>query len=147
MAGRPHPIPSLYPSLPVHKNSDKTWGEGTWNCLHFLAAWADTPEKMTIVCIQIRFICENLPCKECTDHAVAYIRENPPEKSPDVFEWVWKFHNAVNARPEVNKPYFDYAKCRDRFFGGKIKDCMGCNGEPTKPIAPIGKILTQFNRQ
>lgn len=107
--------------------TNKGWGTGMWISLHLLAAWADTPDKIPIVCSQIRYICSRLPCPECVEHAKRYIMLNPPEKADDIFVYTWRFHNNVNAR--LGKPQLPYEKARDAYLNGRTPRCTGgCGG-------------------
>lgn len=41
---------------------------------------------------------EQLPCQSCQRHCHDYLTAHPPEREWNVFEWAFKFHNAVNKR-------------------------------------------------
>ena len=52
------------------------WGIGTWNVIHLLGVWADSPRKMELVCSQIRRICECLPNSEYILPTLTYINSS-----------------------------------------------------------------------
>jgi Erv1 / Alr family len=90
----------------------KVFGPGVWLTIHVMAAKANTQSKKECFCEFIRDITSSLPCEECRNHAVDYVKKFPPERyieeKEGIFRWSWIFHNAVNRMPTVNKPELDY---------------------------------------
>lgn len=90
----------------------RIWGPGVWFNIHTLALH----QTRDYFIKYIRFVIEKLPCGECSNHAISYVEQNPPEnyvgiKNDDgedisMFKWTWIFHNAVNTR--LGKKYIDY---------------------------------------
>jgi hypothetical protein len=89
----------------------KSWGTPTWIFFHTLAEHInpdfyihnrDTIKKFIVS------ICNNLPCPECTKHAVQYnkfrLTDTNVENKEKLKLYFYKFHNAVNMRK--NKPIF-----------------------------------------
>jgi hypothetical protein len=93
-------------------NVPKTaWGPRGWHWLHVTAinysqepTLHDARETFNRIW---RFVTQ-LPCVECRTHAVAYVREHPPnlKDTHALQSWVWRFHNAVNLR--LKKPVFPF---------------------------------------
>lgn len=124
-------------SIQDHKR--KTWGEGIWIAKHLDAVEANTPVKSSLFCGQFRHICMNLPCPECSKDALTYLQNNPPEKSPDVFIWLYEFHNHVNRK--LGKAEMPFVEARNLYYGGKIRICSGGCGESTQET----RIKSHFN--
>lgn len=96
-----------------HTISDSSYvGPGQWYCIHTSAQKLN--QKNFIDWLYI--ILDSIKCTICRDHALEYIKQNPIELYRDVknddgyivgmFQWTWKFHNAVNSR--LNKKILDY---------------------------------------
>jgi hypothetical protein len=94
-------------------------GPGIWYFLHAISYRAHTPESQADAVSLIRLACERFPCRNCREHATLYLDQHPPELSIGityningitmelgVFNWLWTFHNAVNAR--LAKPVLDW---------------------------------------
>jgi hypothetical protein len=75
-------------------------GPGTWSVLHTIAFNARTPAEQKACIKQIKIICQQFPCEKCREHAIMYLKAHPLTvgTSDSLFEWTWKFHNAVNLR-------------------------------------------------
>lgn len=82
------------------------WGEPFWNLFHVLAEKID--EKYfhnirTEILNVIYTICSNLPCPECTKHAVNYLNNinfNTIHTKEDLKVMLFNFHNNVNMRKQ-----------------------------------------------
>ena len=94
-------IISLYINL---KMSKKQWGTATWYLFHTLAEKLkpeyDNPTEIRALYSHIKKICQNLPCPDCTQHAIkvlSTVNENSVTSSKAVFiHFLWQFHNKVN---------------------------------------------------
>lgn len=91
----------------------KLWGPPTWIFIHsFLELMSDECyliHKQTVINL-LTSICSTLPCRDCTNHALAYMKKHPlhPNYYPTrkhLQYYFYKFHNAVNIR--LGKPIFD----------------------------------------
>lgn len=80
------------------------WGEPFWNLFHVLAEHIKESEFSRLragLLNLIYLICSNLPCPDCTNHAVHYlngINFNTIRNKEDLKMMMFNFHNAVNAR-------------------------------------------------
>jgi hypothetical protein len=80
------------------------WGEPFWNLFHVLAEKvkdSDFPYIRTGFLNMIYTICSNLPCPDCTQHAIQYlngINFNTIQTKGQLREMLYHFHNAVNIR-------------------------------------------------
>lgn len=80
------------------------WGEPFWNLFHVLAEKVKESEfpKIRKELLNIIYtICTNLPCPDCTQHAVQYlngINFNHIQTRDQLKDMLYHFHNAVNAR-------------------------------------------------
>lgn len=94
---------------------DPNWSVKIWKSIHSYAASCRTMSmKKTFPSFMERTIAE-LPCVECIDHAVQYVKKHPitewlnhkhPIYGDDVaiLEWSWRYHNDVNRvshKPEM----------------------------------------------
>jgi len=85
--------------------SKKQWGTATWYLFHTLAEKLkteyDNPTEIRALYVQIKRICQNLPCEDCTNHAakiLSTVNEAAITSSKAVFiHFLWQFHNKVNA--------------------------------------------------
>ena len=86
-------------------NTDpKKFGPELWRVIHVSAINMNQDEFIKWVTIQLN----NIPCGNCRQHALEYLRSSPPEVYKDVydksgefigmFKWTWMFHNEVNKR-------------------------------------------------
>lgn len=80
------------------------WGEPFWNFFHILAEKVREDEFQTVrkgLLDMIFIICSNLPCPDCTQHAVTYlsgINFNTIQTKGQLKDMLYNFHNAVNVR-------------------------------------------------
>ena len=89
----------------------KEWGNATWYLFHTLSFkmkdqyFDELKNDFLNICLNI---CTNLPCPDCSDHAVAIMknlnRDNIKTKK-DLQLFFFDFHNSVNRR--VRKPVFN----------------------------------------
>jgi hypothetical protein len=89
----------------------KSWGTPTWIFFHTFAEHIDPEfyihnrDKIKNLIISI---CNNLPCPDCTKHAVQYnkfrLTDTNVENKEKFKLYFYKFHNSVNIRK--NKPIF-----------------------------------------
>lgn len=70
----------------------QTAGPAIWN--RIFAAIADHRIFTAVVLKEIA----DLPCKECKDHSEKYIIDFPIPQSGDLFEYAWRWKNAVNKK-------------------------------------------------
>jgi FAD-linked sulfhydryl oxidase len=89
-----------------------SWGPRGWNWLHILAI--NYPETATREDARVAFrriwnFVTHLPCDDCRFHAVLFVRRRPPGLAGSVALqiWVWRFHNAVNARLDKRLVSYD----------------------------------------
>lgn len=80
------------------------WGEPFWNLFHVMAEKikeSEFPRLRQEILNLIFSICSNLPCPECTKHAVAYLNGlnfNTIQTKDQLKMMLYTFHNDVNAR-------------------------------------------------
>lgn len=76
------------------------WGEITWIFLHTLSMKLTeeqyTQSKNTLFDTVVT-ICKCLPCPDCQQHAILYMKTQKVPETLDQFKtMIWKFHNVVN---------------------------------------------------
>lgn len=83
------------------------WGPATWTLLHAVSfALREDEHELEktrdAVCALLRSLARLLPCRECREHFLKSIHEDPPERNLDSAEdmqrYVWALHNKVNRR-------------------------------------------------
>jgi len=80
----------------------RKFGPGMWLSIHILAYNAKNKDEQVIYCGLIRTLCSNITCHTCREHAVEFIKSNPPERvinennTKTMFEWSCKLHNNAN---------------------------------------------------
>jgi|TARA_B100001059_G_C17824417_1_gene580446 hypothetical protein len=80
------------------------WGEPFWNFLHVLAEKVKSHEFDHVrkgLLNLIYVICSNLPCPDCTQHAISYLNGvnfNLILSKENLRDMLYNFHNAVNVR-------------------------------------------------
>jgi len=90
--------------------SKDVWGPSTWILFHTLAEKIKEEhfnEVLPEMLVMVKRICMNLPCPDCSAHAVQImskvsVSQFPTKESFKLF--LLRFHNSVNAR--TNKPAF-----------------------------------------
>jgi hypothetical protein len=101
--------------------SKSVWGPCVWILFHTLAfkiVPAEFSSKKTDLINYIQRICSNLPCPECTQHAMEYMKQNLRRidaitTKEHLHEFLVDFHNAVNVRK--GKPVFTYKQAEDKY--------------------------------
>jgi hypothetical protein len=101
--------------------SKSVWGPCVWILFHTLSYKVvpeNFPEIKTILIQYIQRICANLPCPECTQHAVEYMKQNTKRISAittreHLQAFLVDFHNSVNARKK--KPIFTYEEAEKKY--------------------------------
>lgn len=96
-----------------------SFGPGGWSIIHILAKWAKTSERIETFIMIIDVIISTLFCIQCREHAITYLKNNPPSKYSlikniegrliGMFLWSWEFHNIVNSRLGKSILAFDTA--------------------------------------
>jgi hypothetical protein len=97
--------------------SKKQWGTATWYLFHTLAAKLkpefDNPAEIKALYAQIKKICYNLPCPDCTQHSITLlstVNEQAVTSSKLAFtHFLWQFHNKVNRTTGSTPITFDEA--------------------------------------
>ena len=105
-------IPRIYSNFakrfedpnPQPVKSNILWGEPFWNFFHILAekVIGDSFPIIRSELLSIIFmICSNLPCPDCTQHAIQYLNGvnfNNIQTKESLKETLYNFHNTVNVR-------------------------------------------------
>lgn len=97
--------------------SKKQWGNATWYLFHTLAEKLkpeyDNQDEIRALYLQIKKICYNLPCQDCTQHAIkllSTVNESAITVSKAVFiRFLWQFHNKVNKSTGTKEVSFEEA--------------------------------------
>ena len=90
------------------------WGPCVWNTLHVFSVKIKescfATEKKELFKI-IHNICANLPCPQCSSHAVSMLKKyriNNIQTKEQLIKMLFNMHNEVNKR--TKKPPYDYDK-------------------------------------
>lgn len=83
------------------------WGQITWIFLHTLSMKI-TPEQYPALkdSLYVLFlsICKALPCPECSEHAMLYMKKRTVSPTIEQFRlFLWEFHNVVNVNTKKEK--------------------------------------------
>ncbi len=83
------------------------WGQITWIFLHTLSMKI-TPEQYPALKDSLYSlflsICRALPCPECSDHAILYMKKKTVSPTIEDFRlFLWEFHNVVNVNTKKEK--------------------------------------------
>ena len=98
------------------------WGEPFWNLFHVLAEKVHESEfsRIRVDFLNIIYlICSNLPCPDCTTHAVHYlngINFNAIKSKEELKSMLFNFHNSVNARKDY--PIFPRGELENKYRSG-----------------------------
>lgn len=137
------------------------WGRAQWFMLHSLAAMIPTGDsdseftksQISELIQYIRITAKVLPCGVCSNHAIKYINDNPPETAcvdnESCQKYIYEWHNSANGKSETDSdvPPFEEVKKAfnpravfpdDKFnyFGWKVQ----VNQDGTK------SIVNQYNQ-
>ena len=112
-------IPPPKPKLEGPKN---LWGPAIWYMLHTTAEKIKSESFSMLkndLFLHIRSICGNLPCPNCSMHAIAYLKNVDFSKintKEDLKRMLLLFHNDVNKR--LGKEEFTYSELNDKYSRG-----------------------------
>ena len=108
----------------------KTWGPCTWILFHTLAEKLndqhDNIENITMLIKLIKYICSNLPCPDCQQHAIQQLgslKEHMIKNKSDLKNVLNSFHNIVNRR--LNKPIITMDECDKKYNLAKTEAVVG----------------------
>lgn len=95
--------------------SKKEWGNAVWYLFHTLAEKLkpEHSEHAVELYHKLYQICSNLPCPECSTHAVAALGKINPKNiktREDLIKLLWQFHNSVNVR--IKKKSITIEECQ-----------------------------------
>jgi hypothetical protein len=82
------------------------WGPACWNLFHTLAEKIKEDHFPIIgqhLYSQINLICQNLPCKDCAEHAKLFLSKINPNNiktKNDLKNMLYVFHDTVNKRKQ-----------------------------------------------
>ena len=95
------------------------WGPYIWIFLHcFTIRIKDecfNEEKNNII-KYISQVCDNLPCPQCSIHAIEYLKKHRfkfIQTKQDLIQIIFNLHNDVNKR--TKKPEFDFSKLHETY--------------------------------
>ena len=116
-----------------------SWGPYYWNTLHFIAAAYDNNPNQSVRSAMKNFIQSLpilLPCKECQDNALNFIKTKNLDvvvsTRKELFEFFFNFHNRVNER--LNKPTMKIEEALKRYHIPK-EEYILYNANPIRPTA------------
>jgi len=94
------------------------WGNACWYLFHSLAEKLnpDQDREIPILFNEIKNICSNLPCPDCSKHALAVlatVKPNSVKTKDDLIYCLLEFHNSVNIR--LKKPIFTKEECHQKY--------------------------------
>ena len=134
------------------RTDPKYVGPGTWDLLTRLAKNAITHELELEFEREMTEACIHYPCGNCAEHCKAYIEKNPirdyygyyiiineQKVMIGMFVWIWKFHNAVNAR--LNKPIMDWDTAYNIYYPSDSLYCSSACMEAEHEIN-TGPVMT-----
>lgn len=132
--------------------TDPTYtGPGNWYTIHKMAYEAQNEIKKRRFWDYIEFLRNNFSCKQCRQHMQNYINDNPIASYWDrkdkngreygMFEWSWRFHNAVNKR--LGKTTIDNMNDAMKMYMEETLDkcTAACAGEQSKSLSSKTKTL------
>lgn len=112
------------PPSPPEEERKIIWGEPFWNLFHLMAEKVkegDFPKVRSEILRIIFTICSNLPCPDCTAHAVHYlngINFNNIQTKAQLKDMLYRFHNTVNARKR--RTVFPRDQLDEKYSKGKF---------------------------
>lgn len=111
-----------HPQTPPEEIKKIIWGEPFWNLFHLIAEKvkeSDFPKVRSDVLRIIFSICSNLPCPDCTTHAVHYLNNinfNNIQTKEQLKNMLYMFHNEVNTR--THRPLFPRDQLDEKYSKG-----------------------------
>ena len=143
----------------------KSWATPTWYFFHSFAEHIDNEfykANRFEICDMLRNICSNLPCYDCTLHAIQYTKNTLSGKYiPDkesLKHYFFTFHNSVNMKTRKGKfsNYDMYKKSKleyitklfvDKFGGSKnLQRGFSDSLNRRRICKDITKFLTKNNK-
>lgn len=103
------------------------WGNACWYLFHTLAEKLSPDQESEIPYLfnEIKNICGNLPCPECSKHALSMldtVRPNSVKTKEDLIHCLLEFHNSVNIK--LKKPIFTIEECRQKYKNAVLKNII-----------------------
>jgi hypothetical protein len=100
---------SRYEEYVINPFSKEVWGPKMWEVMHtFSFSYPISPSNVEKQAASNFYnsIGILIPCKECSNHCLQYVKINPPNvnSKDDLIDWVYNFHNEVNKR--LGKQYY-----------------------------------------
>ena len=109
--------------------SIQEWGPITWYLFHTLAEKIKDEYfeiELPNILNNIRIICNILPCPECKEHALYYLKTanvNKIKTKDQLKLFLLYFHNEVNARN--NKKLFTFEELNKKYSTARLKVIIG----------------------
>jgi hypothetical protein len=119
----------VQPSAPKPKpNSDITWGKSYWFFFHTMAEKIKPEYYLQYrnhLFDIVKEVCNNLPCPDCSQHAVSYITKinvNALTTKEDFIMCLFEFHNSVNKRKHF--PVFTVDELLQKYSKANFKNII-----------------------
>lgn len=112
-------LPNLYKKEKVLQPKVLKWGPPFWYLFHSMAEKVDE-DAFTVIRTEllnvIFLICQNLPCPDCTNHAVQYLNSvnfRAIQTKNELKDLLFIFHNTVNERK--GNPIFSRTELDEKY--------------------------------
>jgi len=107
--------------------SKKEWGNATWYLFHTLAKKLKPESSNDILELynQIYHICANLPCPDCSNHAISTLKTLNSKNIKTIEDLVivmWQFHNKVNVT--LNKQTMTIDDCNELYKKANLRNII-----------------------
>ena len=120
--------PTAPPTEVKHGVPRVMWGPAIWYFLHTISEKVIDESFNSIreeLIQHILAVCSNLPCPECSNHAMMYMRNIDTSKirtPEDLRQMLFIFHNDVNKR--LGKPQFSYVECQQKYKNANLNNVL-----------------------
>lgn len=117
------------------------FGRGCWYAMLTMAAHANTPEQLLVVCEQVKVIYKSLKCLTCRQHAAEYLATNSIDKAcanGALFEYLVAHMSNINVG--LRKPAYNLGIMRNIFYNEDSAVCSS-NCEEIGNIGGISNAL------
>tara|TARA_Y100000768_G_scaffold388785_1_gene387180 strand:- start:3417 stop:3866 length:450 start_codon:yes stop_codon:yes gene_type:complete len=106
-------------------NSKKIWGNAVWYLFHTLAYKLKNKNHIPELVVQIKEICNNLPCEICKAHSLELLKQSNINNINDknqLINFLFEFHNLINKK--IGNPIFTIDQHNQLYSRAKTVDII-----------------------
>lgn len=109
---------SRYEEYVINPFNKDVWGPKLWEVMHtFSFSYPSSPSNIEKTAAHNFYTSLGvlIPCKNCSQHCLQYVKHYPPKinSRDELVMWVFDFHNEVNKR--LNKRIYTFEELQEKY--------------------------------